>query len=417
MTTNDSTAPLDQDATVAVVGASLAGLRCVTALRAEGFAGRIVLVGAEEHLPYDRPPLSKQVLSGKWDAARVQLSSSETLAELGVELVLGHRATALDAAVRTVELDDGSTVSADGVVVATGASPRHLVGTDGLDGVTVLRTLEDCAALRARLEQAGPGARVVVVGAGFIGSEVASTCAALGCEVIVLEALDTPLAGPLGVQMGEVCAGLHEEGGVELRTGVGVSEIRKDAGGSPLLVELASGDQLSADVVVVGVGVVPTVDWLESSGLTLDNGVVCDRSLFAADGVVAAGDVARWSWEHDGREELVRIEHWQVAADGGAAAAHALLAGRAAASPFSPLPYFWSDQYGVKIQMLGHPRPTDELILVEGTFESRRLVTLYAREGRVTGVLGISRPRHVMAYRQLLIDGASVDQARSLVLT
>jgi 3-phenylpropionate/trans-cinnamate dioxygenase ferredoxin reductase component len=417
MTSTNPGAALAPDATVAIVGASLAGLRTLTTLRAQGFAGRIILIGAESHLPYDRPPLSKQVLAGKWDADRVQLSSPDKLGELGVELVLGHQAVGLDPVARSIELDDGSTILADALVVATGASPRHLVGTEGLAGVTVLRTLEDCALLRSTLEVAGSAARVVVVGAGFIGSEVASTCAGLGCEVVVLEALDTPLAGPLGEQMGQVCAGLHAEGGVELRTGVGVGEIRIGAGSDPLIVELVSGELLGADAVVVGVGVTPAVEWLESSGLTLDNGVVCDRSLFAADGVVAAGDVARWQWQHDGREDLVRIEHWQVAADGGTGAAHALLAGRSAAAPFTPVPYFWSDQYGAKIQMLGHPSPRDEVVLVEGSFEDRRFVALYANEGRLTGVLGISRPRHVMAFRPLMQEGASLDDARSVVLS
>jgi 3-phenylpropionate/trans-cinnamate dioxygenase ferredoxin reductase component len=408
-TASEGVAP---DGTVVVVGASLAGSRAAKSLRDQGFAGKIVVVGAEPHAPYDRPPLSKQVLVGTWGPERIGLLAPDALDALALDLRLGVRATALDADARTVVLEDGSTLRADAVVVATGTMPRKLPGTEDVEGVFVLRTLEDCAAIRERVLAAGAGCRVVVVGAGFIGSEVASSCAELGATVTVLEALETPLEGALGAELGAACAGLHEEGGVELRTGVGVSSVR--AGAEGLVVELTDGRALRADVVVVGIGVMPVVDWLGDSGLTLDNGVVCDAKLFAADGVVAAGDVARWEWRRDGRSDLVRIEHWQVAADGGAAAGTAVLAGRRDAPDFAPVPYFWSDQYGVKIQMLGHPSRDDEVIVVDGTLASRRFVALYARAGRLTGVLGISRPRQVMAHRRLLAQGASLDEARAL---
>ncbi len=398
--------PLPIDGAVTIVGTSLAGWRAAQALRNEGFQGRVVMVGAEPHLPYDRPPLSKQVLAGKWPPERTALTTFDQLADLGIELRAGRRATALDVEARRVELDDGSSLQADAVVLATGAHPRRLPGTDELENLVTLRTIEDCLELRRQIAEAGEGCRVVVVGAGFIGSEVASTCRDLGCDVLVLEALETPLELALGPRVGAACAALHREGGVELRTAVAVTGF--DAPTKTVL--LSDGTSVRADVVVVGIGVVPTVDWLDGSGLRIDNGVVCDASLFAADGVVAAGDVARWPLE----DELVRIEHWQVAADMGLFAARGLLAGRKAAEPFEPVPYFWSDQYGVKIQMIGHPRPDDEVEIVDGSFESRRFVVLYGRNGRLTGALGVGRPAVLMSYRPLLAAHASWDEALAL---
>jgi NADPH-dependent 2,4-dienoyl-CoA reductase/sulfur reductase-like enzyme len=437
-------APLATDGTAVVVGASLAGLRAVQGLRDGGFAGRLVLVGDELHYPYDRPPLSKQVLAGTWPPERTVLADHHLLHGLGVEVHVGHRAVSLDAGARRVELDDGVVVEADGVVVATGARPRRLPGTEGLDGVTVLRTLDDCEALRARLVATGPGSRVVVVGAGFIGSEVASTCAALGCRVTVVEALPTPLAPALGELVGAACGALHARHGVELRTGVGVAAVHPavsrtggtggTGGTAPTAptaptgaaapagaagrVELTDGTSLPADVVVVGIGVVPAVDWLAGSGLTLDNGVVCDAALFAADGVVAAGDLARWAWRRHGEEELTRIEHWEVASQMGAAAARSLLAGRGPAAPgFDPVPYFWSDQYGLRIQMLGRPAPADEVAVVDGSLDAEdgRFVAVYGRAGRLTAALAVSRPRLLMSFRPLLIAGASWEEALALL--
>lgn len=429
--------PLAIDGTAVVVGGSLAGLRAVQGLRDGGFTGRLVLVGDELHYPYDRPPLSKQVLAGTWPPERAVLADHHALHGLGVEVHVGRRAVSLDAEARRVELDDGTVVDADGVVVATGARPRHLPGTEGLDGVTVLRTLDDCTALRARVLAAGPGCRVVVAGAGFIGSEVASTCTELGCRVTVVEALPTPLAPALGELVGAACGALHARHGVDLRTGVGVTAVHPagadDGGagvpagsartGAPVSgaagrVELTDGTSLPADVVVVGIGVVPTVDWLEGSGLAVDNGVVCDADLFAADGVVAAGDLARWAWRHHGDEQLVRIEHWEVASQMGGAAARSLLAGRGTASEFDPVPYFWSDQYGVRIQMLGRPLPTDEVAVVDGSYDAEdgKFVAVYGRAGKLTAVLAISRPRQLMAFRPLLLAGASWEEALALDL-
>ncbi len=413
------------DSTVVVVGASLAGWRAVETLRAEGFEGAISLVGEERHLPYDRPPLSKQVLAGTWPPEKAVLADKRRSSEHRVHEVLGRRAVRLDVEGRKVELDDGTVLDGDAIVITTGASPRRLPGTDGLgqrDGLFTLRTLDDSLALRAAAT-AVDAPHVVVIGAGFIGAEVASTCATLGCRVTVLEALDIPLRNVLGPVIGAHCGALHGEHGVELRTGVAVVGVHRatteedDARGlgasapSALVVELGGGEMLPADVVVVGIGVVPATEWLVDSGLTVENGVVCDDRLYAADGIVAAGDVARWNWRHDGGEEQIRIEHWQVAAEAGVAAARSVLAGRADAASFRPIPYFWSDQYGIRFQVLGSPSGDDEVEIVDGSLGEGKFVALFGRAGRLRAVMAIGRPRQLMGFRPLLEAGSSWDDA------
>jgi len=408
--------PLPLDGTAVVVGGSLAGLRAIQGLREGGFEGRLALVGEELHYPYDRPPLSKQILAGDWAPERAVLADHHKLHDLAVEEHLGRRATALDAEARRVTVDDGTVLEADAVVLATGARPRRLPGTEGESGVFVLRTLDDCEALRARLAAAGLRARVVVVGAGFIGSEVAATCVGLGCSVTVVEALPTPLVPALGEQVGAALGSLHTKNGVDLHTGVGVETVDPGRDGATGRVELSDGTVLEADVVVVGIGVVPNTEWLADSGLDVDNGVVCDTSLFAADGVVAAGDLARWVWPRHGSMESTRIEHWEVAAQMGEAAAASLLAGRRDAPAYDPVPYFWSDQYGLRIQMLGRPAPTDEVVIVDGSLDADdgKFVAVYGRQGRLTAALAVSRPRQLMAFRPLLVAGASFDEAVAL---
>ena len=406
---------LTGDRTVLVVGASLAGWRAVETLRSEGFDGKISLIGDERHLPYDRPPLSKQVLAGTWPPEKAVLADKRRSSEHRVHEVLGRRAVHLDAGARKVELEDGSVLQGDAVVIATGARPRPLPGTEALsqrDGLFTLRTLDDSLALRGAVT-AEDAARVVVIGAGFIGAEVASTCAALGCRVTVLEALDVPLRNVLGPKIGSHFASLHESQGVDLRTGVGVRAIRQaEAGtGDRLVVELEGGETFPGDVVVVGIGVIPETDWLADSGLTIDNGVVCDERLFAADGIVAAGDIARWQWRRDGGEELIRIEHWQVAAEAGVAAARNLLAGRADALAFSPVPYFWSDQYGIRLQVLGSPRGSDEIHIAEGSPEEGKFLALFGRDDRLRAVMAIGKPRQLMGFRPLLQEGSSWGEA------
>jgi NADPH-dependent 2,4-dienoyl-CoA reductase/sulfur reductase-like enzyme len=390
--------------TVIVAGASLAGLRAAQALRRRGFDGRLVLVGEERHPPYDRPPLSKDVLAGRWEPERTHLLRAGD-ADLAAEWRLGTRATGLDVAARRLHLAGGESLAFDGLVIATGAAPRRLRGAPDLAGVFVLRTLDDCLALRAALER---GPRVAVVGAGFIGAEVAATCRARGLAVSLVEALPVPLGRSLGEPVGRVLASLHRDHGVDLRCGVGVARL---LGGSRVEgLELSDGARIAADVVVVGVGVAPATDWLAGSGLELDDGVACDAACAAAPGVVAAGDVARW-W-HTLFGERLRVEHWTNAVEQAEAAAARLLDG-AGALPYAPVPYFWSDQYDRKIQFAGRAGPDDETALVDGSFEERRFVLLYARAGRLRGVMGWNRPSLVMKYKAMIRTGASLAEARA----
>ena len=392
---------------IVVVGASLAGLRAAEALRRAGFTGSLTLVGAEDHLPYDRPPLSKQVLAGDWDVDRLWLRPPDDYEPLGLDLRLGRRATDLDVEGREVLLHGGEVLPYDGVIIATGAAPRRLPGCPQLDGVVELRTLDDALALRTAFEQEP---KVVVVGAGFIGAEVAATARQRGLDVTVLEALPVPLSRGLGDRMGTACAALHLDHGVDVRCGVGVSGFegeRRVTG-----VRLTNGAVVPADVVVVGVGVTPETAWLESSGLELNDGVVCDELCRAAPGVYVAGDVARWTNPLVGQS--MRVEHWTNAAEQGQAAAENLLAGEGAGSPFAPVPYFWSDQYEVKIQFVGLARPGDDVEVVDGSLEAHRFVAIYGRAGRFVACLAFSRPRLVMAYRRLLAEGASWDEALAL---
>jgi NADPH-dependent 2,4-dienoyl-CoA reductase/sulfur reductase-like enzyme len=388
-----------------VVGASLAGLSALEALRQQGYDGELIAVGAEPTLPYDRPPLSKQVLQGTWEPEKTSLRDESQYDALGVSWHLGRRAAALDLAARAVILDDGEPLPYDGLVIATGATPRWLPGSQGLGGIHVLRTLDECLALRAELQTAS---RLCVVGAGFIGAEVAASARVQGVEVTVLEALPAPLARAFPAELGAACAGLHLDHGVDLRCGVTVAGFEGD--GRVSGVRLGDGSVVEADVVVVGVGVVPETGWLESSGLPLDNGVVCDSTCAtSAPGVVAAGDIARWPNNLFG--ETMRVEHWSNAVEQGAAAAERLLAAPGEAVDFAPVPYFWSDQYDTKIQFVGRCCPTDEVQVVEGSLDERRFVALFGRDGRLFGALAFNRPRQLMAYRKLLAAKTSFEDA------
>ena len=390
---------------IVVVGASLAGLRAAEALRDAGYDATLTLVGAERRMPYDRPPLSKQVLSGEWDAERTDLRDRASYEALDLDLRLGRTATALDLAARTVELDGGETVRFDGLIVATGTAPRVLPGTPALEGIHTLRTLEDCLAIRRAFDDGG---RVAVVGAGFIGSEVAATARERGLDVTLIEAAPVPLVRAVGEEMGRVCAALHDDHGVDLRLGAGVEGF--EGSGRVQRVRLSDGTAVDADVAIVGVGVAPSTGWLESSGLALRDGVVCDATCAAsAPGVYAAGDVARW--RNPLFDDEMRVEHWTNATEQGRAAALNLLAGPADATPFAPVPYFWSDQYGVKIQLVGHVRPDDEVRVVHGSIDDRKFVALYRRGARLVGALGFDRPGLVMACRRLIAERASWEDA------
>ena len=389
---------------VIVVGASLAGMRAAESLRREGFDGTITVIGDEPDAPYDRPPLSKQILVGEWEPERIALYDETALDDLQLTWRLGDRADAFDAASRTVTLDGGERLTADGVVIATGARPRTLPGGDDPAGVYTLRTLADSLAIRGEFEAAPR--RVVVIGAGFIGAEVAATARRRGLDVTMVEMAETPLERVLGSKAGRVCAEVHIDQGVDLRLGVGVESLT----GADRVeqVVLTDGTCLDADVVVVGVGVIPNTEWLAGSGLEIDNGVVCDETCLAAPGVVAAGDVARWPNRLFGQS--MRVEHWDNAIDQGMAAARRLLAGNGG-EPFAPVPWFWSDQYDRKIQLAGRSGPDDDVVVVAGSIEERRFAAIYGRGGRIVAVLGFNRPRDVMRYRRLIAQRASWDDA------
>jgi 3-phenylpropionate/trans-cinnamate dioxygenase ferredoxin reductase subunit len=383
-----------------VVGGSLAGLRAAEGLRREGFDGSIRIISAEPFLPFDRPPLSKQVLAGTWEPGKARLRGAD---ELEAEWLLGARASSLDVATHAVTLDSGERVDGDAVVIATGATPRRLppaVAPPHLTGVHVLRTMDDCRALAADL---GGAPHVVVIGAGFIGSEVAATANGLGADVTVVEALPVPLERALGPEMGPLFARLHTDNGVRVQLGVAVAGLEGGDDGRVARVRLADGSAVDADVVVVGIGVAPETAWLDDSGLTIADGVVCDSRCRAAPGVVAAGDAARWY--HEGLGTEIRVEHWTNAAEQGQAAAMTLIHGDAAPA-YAPVPYFWSDQHGTKIQMLGHNRAGDAVAVVEGSVTEGRFVAAYSRDGRLTAALLWNRPARIPHWNGLLAAGS-----------
>jgi NADPH-dependent 2,4-dienoyl-CoA reductase/sulfur reductase-like enzyme len=376
---------------LAVVGASLAGLRAVEAARKSGFDGQITLVGSEPHLPYDRPPLSKAYLDEPVLPV-VEFRDAETLGELAVDLELGVAATGLDTSARLIALADGRELGYDALVIATGATARRLPGADALEGVHALRTIEDAIAIRAALES---GAKTVVVGAGFIGSEIASGARKRGLPVTVIEALPTPLVRSVGEHMGARLARLHTENGTELRCGAGVE--RLEGNGRVERVVLTDGSSIPADLVVVGIGAAPATDWLRGSGLTLDNGVVCDETLWTgAPGVYAAGDLANWHNPMFGRQ--MRLEHWTSAAQQGAAAARNALNPQGAKS-YSTVPYFWSDWYGSRIQFVGSPA-SDEIAVVEDS--GQRLIALYRAGDQLGGALTINGQSDIMKFSGLI---------------
>jgi 3-phenylpropionate/trans-cinnamate dioxygenase ferredoxin reductase component len=390
-----------------IVGASLAANRLLRTLRRKGWDGAAVLVGQEPHLPYDRPPLSKQFLAGSADRDALDLGPADLYD--GIELHLGQAATRLDPGQRRVELSDGTAVEADDIVIATGTSARRLPDQPHLDGVVTLRTVEDATALRAALDTAE---RIVVIGAGFIGSEVASTARSRGVEVTVLEADVAPVVRGVGPVVGNALARLHAEAGVDLRLDTKVAGISGD-GSRVTGVKLADGTEVPADVVVVGIGAVPNTDWLDGSGLTIDNGVVTDDRCRAEGGgghVWAVGDVARWPSARYGR--LVRVEHWTNAMDHAVTVTSNLLGGD---EVYDPVPYVWSDQFGHKLQTLGLISGDDDVEVVAGDLDADTWVAAYLRDGRLTGIVGLDQPRTVMRARPLVEQGADLDAVRAHV--
>lgn len=392
---------------VAVVGASLAGLAAARALRAQGYDGGITLIGDEARTPYDRPPLSKDFLLSRTSAGDLALTTDDD-ESLGVDWRLGTTATALDPSGHRITLSDGGEVRADGVVLATGARARPLPGpgtSDRMAGVHTLRTLDDALALRASLESGGP---LVVIGAGFIGSEVASTALAAGVAVTVVEALPVPLTGPLGAEMGATCAGLHTDHGVPLLCGTPVREL---LGGDRVEgVRLADGRVLPATTVLVGIGAVPNTDWLAGSGLPVRDGVLTDaRCATSLPHVVAVGDCA--AAYHPGEARHVRTEHWTDALRRPETAVRTLLAGpapepgAAEGAAQGTVPYFWSEQYGVRIQFAGTRQDGDTVRIEAGDPEDRCFLAVYERDGRPTAVLGMNQPKQFTRWRRQLAAG------------
>ncbi|HTF11737.1 MAG TPA: FAD-dependent oxidoreductase [Asanoa sp.] len=393
---------------VAVVGASLAGLEAAKELRRAGFTGELVVFGKEPHRPYDRPPLSKELLAGQWPTENVTLALDTAT---DADWRCGVPVTRLDAGRRVVEAG-GVAEAFDGIVIATGATalrPGSLGA--GLAGLHTLRTVEDCLALAADL-RAAPG-RVLVVGGGFIGAEVASTCRTLGLAVTVVEGLAAPMERALGPQAGGLLAKVHRDHGVDLRLGTTV--LRLEGAGRVERALLSDGSTLDVDVVVLAVGVRPATEWLDGSGLTLDGGVVCDETCLAAPGVVAAGDVAVWPNRLFG--EARRVEHWDNAIRQGRHAARRLIAGDDPAGhlPYEPVPWVWSDQFDCKLQLVGSPAPHDEFRLVAGGVGERKFTGLYRRGDRLVAVVALNSPRSIVTGRRLL-QGGTAWQAATIQL-
>lgn len=378
---------------VVIVGASAGGLATAEALRRGGHTGVITLVGDEPELPYDRPPLSKQLLSGQWTPDQLALRPASDIDALGLDLRLGVPAAGLDTARHVVTLDDGAGVEYDALVVATGVRARRLPGTEGIAGVHTLRTLADALALKEKLR---PGRHLVIVGAGFVGAEVAATARGLGVRVTLLESGPVPLALAVGEEAGRFLTTLHHEHDVAIHTDAAVTEILRTSGG--LAVRLADGTVVLADDVLVAIGSVPNTEWLAGSGLTVHNGLLCDEYCAAAENVYVVGDVA--CWRNTLFQTWMRVEHRTNAAEQGMAVARNLLG---EPRPFAPVPYFWSDQYDIKFQAYGHLRDHDEALVLDADLPGRQLLVAYRKDDRLVGVLAAGKsPKTLRAWRALI---------------
>lgn len=395
---------------VVVVGTSVAGIRSAQALRREGFSGEIVLVGEEDDPPYDKPPLSKQYLTGRWDVTKLQLLGEGGAGGIGAELRLGVAATSLDVEGRRVHLSDTSWLDYGACIVATGASARPSPW-GARSGVHVLRTRTDSDRLRERLE---PGCSVVVVGGGFIGSEVAAVATELGCQATVVDPLPTPAVRAVGEDVAKLLAEVHARHGVATHFGEGVASLEGEAG--RLDVSLTDGTTLRADVAVVGIGAIPNDAWLASSGLTVDDGVVCDEFCRARDAldVFCAGDVARWL--HVGHEETTRVEHWTNAVEQAACVAHNI-AHPSELRPHRPVEYVWSDTYDWKIQIVGRPhRGTGHHLVGDEAVTPPRWCALFEGEdGRLEGAVIVNWPRASVDCRRLIVSGAAAAEAATTI--
>jgi NADPH-dependent 2,4-dienoyl-CoA reductase/sulfur reductase-like enzyme len=381
---------------IVIVGGGLAAARTAEQLRRAEYTGPITIVSDETHLPYDRPPLSKEVLRNPQHD--VVLKPQEFYDENDITLRLGSAATSVDTTAQTVTLADGSVIGYDELVIATGLVPKRIPSFPDLEGIRVLRSIDESAALRAH---AATARRAVIVGAGFIGCEVAASLRQLGVDVVIVEPQPTPLASVLGERIGALVTRLHEAEGVQVRCGVGVASV---VGTDKVeKVVLSDGTELDADLVVVGIGSHPVTGWLDGSGIEVDNGVVCDGSGRAsAPHVWAIGDVASWRTEVG---HQVRVEHWSNVAEQARALVPALL-GQEAGAAVTSVPYFWSDQYDVKIQCLGEPAAGDTVHIVED--DGRKFLAYYERDGVLTAVVGGGMPGKVMKARGKIAASAPI---------
>ena len=385
------------DSKILIVGGGLAAARTAEQLRRAEYSGSITIVSDEAHLPYDRPPLSKEVLRKEVDD--VALKPREFYDEKDIILRLGSAASSLDTAEQTVTLADGTVLGYDELVIATGLVPRRIPAFPDLEGIRVLRSFDESMAIR---QHASEAQHAVVIGAGFIGCEVAASLRSLGVAVVLVEPQPTPLALVLGEQIGGLVARLHRDEGVDVRTGVSVAEVRGQ--GHVDSVVLSDGTELAADLVVVGIGSRPATEWLEGSGVAVDNGVICDEAgRTSAPNVWALGDVASW---RDPTGHQVRVEHWSNVADQARVVVPAML-GQDVPSAVV-VPYFWSDQYDVKIQCLGEPEASDIVHLVED--DGRKFLAYYERDGVVVGVVGGGMPGKVMKVRAKIAAATPISE-------
>ncbi len=397
---------------IAVVGASLAGLRTVQALRREGHGGSIVVVGAESEPPYDRPPLSKQFLVDDWPEEKLRFAWSAQ-EDPETEWLFGRPAKSLETDSLALDLVDGTRLEGfDAIVLATGARARSLPFGGDLEGVHTLRSLSDARALRADLASSR---RVVVVGAGFIGMEVAASCRQKGLDVTVVDPLPAPLVRGLGSVLGERVARRHRDAGVAFHLGVGVEGF--EGAKRVTAVRLADGSRVSGDLVVVGIGAVPETDWLtgeEAVGrrLEIDDGIRCDATGFTGcPGIYAVGDCARW--DNPRYPENPRFEHWTNAVEQSSVVAVRILKGEA--PDFAPVPYVWTDQFELRIAIAGEVREGDEMRVGLGSFDDDRFLALFGREGRLTAAVGFRRPRQLNSCRKLIAEGVGFEEAAEAI--
>jgi NADPH-dependent 2,4-dienoyl-CoA reductase/sulfur reductase-like enzyme len=382
---------------IVIVGGGLAATRVAEQLRRAEYTGPVTIVSDEVHLPYDRPPLSKEVLRAKVDD--VTLKPLEFYDENNITLLLGSAATTIDSDAKTVRLANDAVLPYDDLIIATGLLPKRIPSFPDLEGVRVLRTFDESLALR---KHAGEAHRAVVIGAGFIGCEVTASLRGLGVDVVLVEPQPAPLASVLGAQIGDLVARLHRTEGVDVRTGVGVSEIVGDTHVEKVV--LSDGTEIEADLVVVGIGSRPATDWLEGSGVAVDNGVICDNvGRTTVPHIWALGDVASWQ---DALGHQARVEHWSNVADQARVLVPSLLGKEPPGAVV--VPYFWSDQYDLKIQCLGEPEADDVVHIVED--DGRKFLAYYEREGALVGVVGGGMPGKVMKARAKIAAGAAISE-------